>query len=281
VRLSNCRHSINLPLWRDARVKNLPIDANYASSKDKDVLTTTLYLQPGTYHLRFIVDGDMILSKNLPTAVDFTNSLVNYIEVVPIETTATAGAQTLMPADLQTQSNTLPVVDLHSTHPAQLIHEAAAAQLQQESNTPKLPPTPAIAPVQAGTPVPPTSETPAQHAEARRVAAAAAHHHQVRYTTSIPAFLKDSDAHETSQEFRRSQALSESLPGPPSLPMFLNKSILNGSMPMKDDASVLILPNHTVLNHLATTSIRSGVLATSGTTRYKRKVCPRRAHWTH
>jgi len=53
--------------------------------------------------------------------------------------------------------------------------------------------------------------------------------------------------------------------------MFLGKSILNGNMPHKDDASVLLMPNHTVLNHLATSSIKHGVLATSGTTRYKRK----------
>jgi hypothetical protein len=40
---------------------------------------------------------------------------------------------------------------------------------------------------------------------------------------------------------------------------------------MKDDSSVLTIPNHTVLNHLLTSSIRSGVLATSATTRYKKK----------
>lgn len=61
-------------------------------------------------------------------------------------------------------------------------------------------------------------------------------------------------------------------PAPPSLPMFLNKSILNGATPMKDDSSVLVMPNHTVLNHLATSSIKNGVLATSATTRYKKKV---------
>jgi hypothetical protein len=55
--------------------------------------------------------------------------------------------------------------------------------------------------------------------------------------------------------------------------MFLSKSILNGTTPTKDDSSVLIMPNHTVLNHLATTNIKQGVLATSATTRYKRKVC--------
>ena len=41
---------------------------------------------------------------------------------------------------------------------------------------------------------------------------------------------------------------------------------------MKDDNSVLNMPNHTVLNHLATSSIKNNVLATSVTTRYKRKV---------
>jgi hypothetical protein len=41
---------------------------------------------------------------------------------------------------------------------------------------------------------------------------------------------------------------------------------------MKDDNSVLIMPNHTVLNHLATSSIKANVLAVSATTRYKRKV---------
>jgi hypothetical protein len=41
---------------------------------------------------------------------------------------------------------------------------------------------------------------------------------------------------------------------------------------MKDDSSLLNNPNHTVLNHLATSSIKNGVLATSVTTRYKRKV---------
>lgn len=54
--------------------------------------------------------------------------------------------------------------------------------------------------------------------------------------------------------------------------MFLGRSILNGTTPLKDDNSVLNYPNHTVLNHLATSSIKNGVLATSVTTRYKRKV---------
>jgi hypothetical protein len=94
------------------------------------------------------------------------------------------------------------------------------------------------------------------------------------YTKQIPQFLLDLDTYNNPDEekFQRSSRVINTLPQPPSLPMFLSKSILNGTTPHKDDASVLIMPNHTVLNHLATSSIKNGVLATSGTTRYKRKV---------
>ena len=97
---------------------------------------------------------------------------------------------------------------------------------------------------------------------------------RAKYTNTIPQFLLDLDTYQNPQDerFQRSSRVVNDLPQPPSLPMFLSKSILNGTTPHKDDASVLIMPNHTVLNHLATSSIKSGVLATSGTTRYKRKV---------
>jgi hypothetical protein len=42
-----------------------------------------LHLLPGTHHLKFIVDGEMRTSNDLPTAVDLANVLVNYIEVSP------------------------------------------------------------------------------------------------------------------------------------------------------------------------------------------------------
>ena len=47
--------------------------------------------------------------------------------------------------------------------------------------------------------------------------------------------------------------------------------MLGGITPLKDDSSGLVLPNHTVLNHWTTSSVRHGVLATSVTTRYKVK----------
>lgn len=60
-----------------------------------------------------------------------------------------------------------------------------------------------------------------------------------------------------------------------SLPLFLSRSILNvdpTKLGMKDDSSVLAMPNHTVLNHLMTSNVKNKVLATAVTTRYRKKV---------
>lgn len=93
------------------------------------------------------------------------------------------------------------------------------------------------------------------------------------YTNQMPRYLVDIERQEGTPEYQYASAIVEKLPTPPSLPGFLGKPILNATTPMKDDNSVLNMPNHTVLNHLATSSIRNNVLAVSGTTRYKKKVC--------
>lgn len=89
-----------------------------------------------------------------------------------------------------------------------------------------------------------------------------------------PPYLVDCEKPDHSNRYHRFTRAIESFPPPPGLPLFLGKSILNGTTPMKDDSSVLNMPNHTVLNHLATSSIKNDVLATSITTRYIRKVSP-------
>ncbi|KAG5440579.1 hypothetical protein PCK2_000404 [Pneumocystis canis] len=84
------------------------------------------------------------------------------------------------------------------------------------------------------------------------------------YTNEIPAFLQ------TALENGVHRILPESCI-PPSLPPHLEKVILNSNSTMKDDQSVLPNPNHVVLNHLAASSIRNGVLAVSVTTRFRNK----------
>lgn len=92
------------------------------------------------------------------------------------------------------------------------------------------------------------------------------------YRNEIPQYLQDFDQAEESPAYQNAVAAIEKLPTPPSLPGFLGKPILNAAVLMKDDNSVLNMPNHTVLNHLATSSIKNGVLAVSATTRYRNKV---------
>lgn len=95
---------------------------------------------------------------------------------------------------------------------------------------------------------------------------------QEHYTSTVPQYLLDLDKAEDSPAYQYAASAIVKLPTPPSLPGFLGKPILNALTPVKDDNSVLNMPNHTVLNHLATSSIKGNVLAVSATTRYKRKV---------
>ncbi|KAJ5902530.1 Immunoglobulin E-set [Penicillium taxi] len=188
-------------------------------SENGGTMSATLNLRPGTHHLKFIVDGEMRASDTLPTAVDFTNHLVNYIEIsanaADFNPDISAGPQT---------PQALPVAKDQSEDPSDQLKKAVEEE------------------------VPPGD-----------------------FGDAIPQFLADLDKEEDSPAYLQAANVIGDTPTPPSLPLFLGKSILNSTTPTKDDSSVLNYPNHTVLNHLATSSIKNGVLATSVTTRYKRK----------
>ena len=162
----------------------------------------------------------MQLSNELPTAVDYTNILVNYIEVSADD----------LPKDSKTEIK---------VHPPQVLPEGTETQDHDPNSVGKTQPTEALEPVFWG--------------------------------DDVPKYLHDLDLSEQSRRYQRAARGAAEFATPPSLPLFLGKSILNGSTPMKDDSSVLNMPNHTVLNHLATSSIKNQVLATCVTTRYKRK----------
>lgn len=206
--------------------------ANYLGSEnDKRIMSTTLNLRPGTHHMKFIVDGEMRASDNLPTAVDFTNHLVNYIEISADDANRARRA-----SDKDSKSSAPPDI-----HPARVVPDLEGAD-------------------QMGSPV-----AEAEKGEPEEIPPG-------DFRDVIPQFLVDLDKEEDSPEYQQAASIMADATAPPSLPLFLGKSILNGTTPMKDDSSVLNYPNHTVLNHLATSSIKNGVLATSVTTRYKRKV---------
>ncbi|KAI9291894.1 AMPKBI-domain-containing protein, partial [Neoconidiobolus thromboides FSU 785] len=77
-------------------------------------------------------------------------------------------------------------------------------------------------------------------------------------------------------EFNINKPTSDNPLRPPTLPPHLEKVILNASLPdaqiNQDESWLLPVPNHVVLNHLYACSIRDGVMAVAGTTRYHKKV---------
>lgn len=194
-------------------------------------MTATIGFPPGTHHLKFIVDGEMVPSPDLPTTVDIHNVLVNYIEVAaddPPRGRRESGQRTkALPA------NVYPPIALPEE------------ELESGETTPEREAEPSD---------PPEEEILVGD-----------------FRQLMPQALMDMELPEDEPKFRQAYNIIHDTPGPPSLPLFLGKSILNGVLPHKDDNSVLTLPNHTVLNHLATSSIKNGVLATSVTTRYKKK----------
>ena len=179
----------------------------------------------------------MHLSTSLPTAVDYTNVLVNYIEI---------------------SADDLPRDETSEKYP------------------PGFHPPMVLPPGVATTDFEPDSTTEEQPEEKHQTISTKG----IRYGQMVPRYLTDLDRDTKSHRFQRAANHVQEIPAPPSLPLFLSKSILNGTMPMKDDSSVLNMPNHTVLNHLATSSIKNEVLATSLTTRYKRKVFQDLVHLT-
>lgn len=193
------------------------------SSPEDGIMLAIVDLPPGTHHVKFLVDGEMRTSPELPTAVDDTGILVNYLEV---------SADEIPPLNRQLSSDSQLVSNAASTATSERIPRSVAAGTERQ---------------------------------------------QLSYTTDIPPYLRefaDNYNDEGPREGDNSPGYSaDGAPPPPSLPMMLQRVILNTSnAAARDDASVLGIPNHAVLNHLATSSIKNSVLAVSATTRYKKKV---------
>lgn len=177
----------------------------------------------------------MTTNPDLPTAVDFNNVLVNYLEIAQ--------------------------EDLVSTR-RQSAQGAAEKRESTQFDRPEAVPEEAVEGGDSG------DESAEVETELLAEEIGPGDFRQLIPQALNDMELDDDDDHRYQQA---TQIIGDSQ-GPPSLPMFLSRSILNGITPVKDDNSVLVLPNHTVLNHLMTSSVKNGTLATSVTTRYKKKV---------
>ena len=211
-----------------------------SGSESSGRFKTVINLPPGTHHLKFFVDHLMMTSPDLPTAVDFNNILVNYIEISTDD----------IPKTTRRESGQVPTKSM--PYQASPRPEAERQPSEQYSGT--------VTPGEeysAGS----SDQTPEEMPEGD-------------FRQIIPKALEDIDLPEHEPDHKIAAQVITDNGMPPSLPLFLSRSILNAgpSVGVKDDSSVLAMPNHTVLNHLMTSNVRNGVLATSVTTRYKKKV---------
>ncbi|WFD34253.1 hypothetical protein MCUN1_001090 [Malassezia cuniculi] len=202
-----------------------------------------LYLPPGTHRLKFIVDNRWRVSNELNTASDGDGNMVNYIEIPNVmqptratsesadDTSDDALAQAI--ADLRTQQQ-----NIH-TQPRGEWEEMLGDELSGSIDD--------------------------------------------TWTSDVPVSVEF--AQETEEALHDNALGSDAqalLPMPPMMPPQLEKVILNSSpanmsgsicvpSSVVDDTSVLPAPNHAVLNHLAASAIKNGVLAVGSVQRYKRK----------
>jgi len=257
-------------------------------------------LPPGTHHIRYIVDDQVRISDDLPTAVDDQGSLANYVAIVssPHASPNSYGGTPHVPT-AQRHNSFWSEASSSAAFPEKwtnkLPPELLAAAREEEvylaslSNSLHTQPAPHI---------PPAPVLP-RHLDKlilnTRVASDRDTHRERRRKTTksrpVPQSGSDSGTHSPTNSSQEAiipvttasgtdvSATAKQTHPHAMRPTTLKFSSSAGSSSKKldaarltDDASVLPVPNHVVLHHLSTSAIKNGVLAVADTVRYKKKV---------
>lgn len=211
-----------------------------------------LKLPTGTHRMRFVVDNELRCSDILPSATDSMGNLVNYIEVG-------------FPEDEDESMEPLS----RQTGPASQI-EGNEDENRMDYEQQRQPP-PGFETKSTN----PTERDYDMMSNDEDDAAALSTTGYSRFTEEVPeepilVFSSEIPSVFTDPEIME-QFVASDFVTPPQLPPHLESVILNSNSNEKDNNSVLPIPNHVVLNHLATTSIKHNVLAVASISRYSRK----------
>lgn len=270
------------------------------SPRSDNVWFVWVNLAPGTHHIRYIVDDQIRISDDLPTAVDDQGSLANYV-AIPYSPHASPNSY---------GTPHVPPTQRHNS----FWSEASSSAAFPERWTNKLPPELLAAAreeevylaslsnsmhTQPAPHIPPAPVLP-RHLDKlilnTRVATDRDSNRERRRKTtksrpSVSQSGSDSGTHSPANSSQEaiipvttasgtdvSAAVKQTHPHA-MRPTTLKFSNSTGSSSKKldaarltDDASVLPVPNHVVLHHLSTSAIKNGVLAVADTVRYKKKV---------
>lgn len=195
----------------------------------------TLDLPQGTHRFRFVIDGELKCADDISTATDSSGFLVNYLDVGNDDSDDVQGSSSDENIPLCREGDLKkPQTTTAASQPQSHSHHASSHHHHHHGDD-------GITQYEDETPIPPPLE----------------------YTSEIPSMFLTLDVAEL--DIPESQAV------PPHLPPHLDTVILNTNSNEKDDSSVLPAPNHVVLNHLATSSIKHNVLAVASVNRYGKK----------
>ena len=242
------------------------------------VMHVKLQLPPGTHRFRFIVDNELRFSDYLPTATDQMGNFVNYLEVV---------------APTQQVPQQQPDVTNRGTINSGMGNEATASQNAAGAGDAR---SPIYKEQQQGRPQAGGDRKEPMSARSRialeiesepddmgngfsRFKGEALLTPKVEYTQDIPAVFTDPTVMEQyylTLDQQQNNHQNMAWLTPPQLPPHLENVILNSysnsqGQNNENTSGALPIPNHVILNHLATSSIKHNTLCVASIVRYKQK----------
>lgn len=245
---------------------------------DKD-FTALVKLPPGAHSLKFIVDKQWKTSKYLPSATDADGNLVNYLQV---STRSTLHKYHYLHPDVRQ------VHKPDSIPTGQGRDERIDSDVEEDDEqwTQEIPPV--LLAYGEATEAALDAQDAARELDYQRSVQASnslpmpalpqfdqSHNHSTNDNhgpSSIPSVLPNPAI----LALQRKPLSQLAVIQPPSLPAQLEKGVLNATLLVArgsgDDNSILPKPDHSVLNHLAASPIKGGLLSVGVTTRYRRKV---------
>lgn len=291
---SNQTHILTNALLLFHSHSGLRVVLDYYQNRENGLFSVVLKLPVGTHRMRFVVDNELRCSDMLPAATDSMGNLVNYIEVgmeLDVDTdtdelmeplsrmSSSANASRFINNDLgsggssgsggTSGGNVLQQAQEWSHQQEQQRQDYQHQNQNQNQNQHQY-----QHPNESQLKIPQDGDyemisNDDEEAAALNDGGYERFHEQppvdpvYKLSSIIPSVFTDPEVME--------QFVASDFVTPPQLPPHLESVILNSNSNEKDNNSVLPIPNHVVLNHLVTTSIKHNVLAVASISRYSRK----------
>ncbi len=228
-----------------------------------DNFMITLGLPVGTHRFRFVVDNELRFSDFLPTATDQMGNFVNYIEITP------ENVQQHLLQEKEESNNESQQQELEKQQ-AKTGDKTSSQQASRRSS---------VSRSRSNSMWGLTNDDDDMgdgYSRYHDDESNALDEKTYQYIKDIPPIFTDPKVMEQyyvaiDKQSRNNNGQQQAWLHPPQLPPHLESVILNNFNNTENNSGALPIPNHVVLNHLATTSIKHNTLAVASIVRYKRK----------